>query len=248
MDNIEESFGGHLIDTSNATSKLKTGKCWLLTCYDTGLENTFLNLKIEKILYDCPSMDNFVLQIEKDEQERLHSHIAIQLKESLSSPINYFIDNIPGVIIRYIRDIKSAREYCSKKYSRVKNALVFYKIEKKEKQRLIVLGRKYKPEDMLKLIELKKLGISEVDEEVEQYIEKINKQRETKIRLMVYKIHDMSKVLLNLIKEGEDDNDKLLVEKLDILLKEFVDKKCDQRVNELKEHARKVLNKPIQTS
>lgn len=97
MDNIAESFGGHLIDTDSTTDKLKTGKYWLLTYYNNELyNNKFLDTKIDSMLCDCPSMDNFVYQIEK---ERPHINIAIQLKVSSSKPIRYFMSKLPGVII-----------------------------------------------------------------------------------------------------------------------------------------------------
>lgn len=54
----------------------------------------------------------------------------------------------------------------------------------------------------------------------------------------------MCKEVSSLVKEDEED--KLLMDEINVALKKLVDKKCDQRVKEINKYVKKTLDKPTE--
>lgn len=123
-------FGGALINNNSLKDRNKAGKYWFLTYYSKWLLTSKNN--VESILCGLPSISNFVYQIERDENKKLYVNIAVELKLALTKPVIYLLFNFrTGLTIRYIKDIESAREYCSRTYCRLPNTeLVSYTIKK----------------------------------------------------------------------------------------------------------------------
>ena len=139
-----------LVDINNTEDKNKSRKYWLLTYYNNKLHKKSNINNIVENLNAFPHLINYVFQIEKDDQEREHIHIAIELDDKKSKPVRKFIKIFPEYIIQYIDHIEAAREYCSKKYSRLDGTEpIFYSLDKKEVKKLISLS---KEDRLIKLI------------------------------------------------------------------------------------------------
>jgi hypothetical protein len=158
-----------IINTSYPESRKNARKFWLLTYYDDKLIKEKSTLKINNKLINFPHIANFVFQAEED-SEGYHIHMAIELDNSKSKPVKQFMENFPYSQIQYVTDIIAAREYCSKKFSRIPNhEPIFNGIGHSEKKKLIQLSN----------VERNINLIQDTDERVELTLTQIEKERRT---------------------------------------------------------------------
>lgn len=123
--------------------KDKCDKFWHITYPNIRLDNKEMLKLIKEELINFPHIKSFVFQIEEDLINRKHVHMAIELDDTKSKPVRKFKKTFKDSVILIVEDIGMAREYCSKKYSRVKGTKpVFFGLEDEEEKRLIFLGEK----------------------------------------------------------------------------------------------------------
>lgn len=140
-----------IIDVKDKSAKEKATKFWLLSYYEDDLSIGENSRLIKKNLTSFPHLINFVFQIEESKEMGHHSHIAIELDNSRSKPANQFNNLFPGAQVQYIKNIKAAREYCSKRYSRHPDCKpVYYGLEDKEEKRLIELSKEIRDIRLMK--------------------------------------------------------------------------------------------------
>jgi hypothetical protein len=131
-----------IIKIGNQEDKKICRKFWFITYYNDRYDNDKFLGKVTEKLNSFPHMENFVFQLEEDQEKDKHVNIAIGLDDKRSKPVVQLVKRFPDSIIQYIDDIEAAREYCSKKYSRVEGTKpIFHGITKEEKEKLISLGK-----------------------------------------------------------------------------------------------------------
>lgn len=251
-----------LIDITDKKDINKIRKYWFITYYDDELDDKKKRKRIREELKKFPHLENFVFQVEKSEEKGKHIHIAIGLNDKRSKPVRQFLKIFPDPIIHFIdnNDIKGAREYCSKKYSRIHRP-VFHGLDDTEKERLISLGEEDRPIKLMqKTIErqiaktmAKKRDPEETDfdeeKEVQNIIAKVEKNRTQFIDkgtiLILNKMSKRIKKLLNTI-EDEDIVKKLDKEDRDIaLLINKENKKIHKEDKELIRESAKEITKAV---
>jgi hypothetical protein len=159
------------LNPANEKDKNKCRKFWLLTYAHPKLNKEKKILEIWDKLKKFPHMKNFVFQVEENTEMGYHVHVAIELDVRDSKPVRQFVKQFPKAIIQYIDDIVAAREYSSKKFSRIFDP-VFYQIKEQEQDKLIRLGSANR--DI-------KLMLDTVERKVALAIEKKRQYNETEI-------------------------------------------------------------------
>lgn len=183
----------NIINVKNREDRKIARKYWMITYYDDDFNS---RNNIENIIYKLGEIDiimNYVFQIEKV-NEGNHSHIAIELLDCGDKPVPRFDTAFPGGKIQSVKDIKIAREYCSKKYSRhPKFEPIFYGLEVGEKERLILEG-----------VEEKNINLLRETVERKKYInaKKINLRSDRKLNK--FKIEEIKKSEDNYNKASKD--------------------------------------------
>jgi hypothetical protein len=232
-----------LIDNYNNIDRAKVRKYWFITYYDKELDSKTKIKEIEEKLCNLPHLNNFVFQVEINKENKNYINIAIGLDDTKSKPVRRFVKLFPNASIYYIKDIKAAREYCSKKNNRIGKTF-FHGLTDIEKERLISLGKKERP---LKLMQntkerkiakmiAKKRNIEETDfdeeEEVNTLIAKVERKEKLNNIDLLNKINKRVKLLLNKI---EDKNIIKIIEKIDRDITIVLDKENNNIAKEEKE-------------
>lgn len=223
-----------LIDVNDLKDKNKSSKFWLITHYSNSYANDeFLQIVNQK-LSSFPHIEDFVFQLEEDSDGNKHIHMAIGLNDSRSKPVRQFVKVFPDSIIQYIKDIDSAREYCSKKYSRVKKTKpVFNNITSKEKERLISLGKEERE------INLMQQGI-------ERKIAIMLKKKDTNVTDLNIgkKVHILkAKVKVEKKIETSDYEISFLICEIDKSVKKIGTKSESKEIDKLRKYVEVLINK-----
>lgn len=258
-----------LIDESNIKHKNSGKKFWFITYddnnYDDDLE--FFDLVKSKLLH-FPHLESFVFQLEIDDEGNRHAHMAISVDDKKSKPVRQFVKTFTDCIIYHINNIEAAREYCSKKYSRVEGyGPVFCGIYTEEKKKLISLGRKNRPVKYMQDTTVRKLSKMlakhknseetdpDDDEGVSLLLDKIKEEKETKeskngitkldqeIRLLMCEAQETTKQIKKIIEETGKTKEKLLVNKLESIIESLINKDKGKVIKLARDKAEKKLLK-----